>query len=123
MAAFKSLLAVALVGSAVLLGPGRVAADEDLVAVSGRVTLDGKPLAGARVVIHLGEGQFVGGKTDDEGKYKIARVPAGTHKVTVEMLPGSKVRLADRYSSEDKTMLSVQVKKGDGEIYLDLRSK
>ncbi|HJZ90725.1 MAG TPA: carboxypeptidase-like regulatory domain-containing protein [Gemmataceae bacterium] len=123
MPTFKSLLAVALVVSAVVLGSGRVAAEEELVAVSGRVILNGKPLPEARIIFHLGDGQFVGGKTDDEGKYKVTRVPAGTHKVTVEMLPGSKVRLPDRYSSEEQSELSVQVKKGANEIDLDLRSK
>src|SRR5262245_36987975 len=123
MAAIKPLLAAALVGPVVLLGPGRVAADEELAEVSGRVTLNGKPLAEARVIVHLGDGQFVGGKSDDEGKFKIARVPAGTHKVTVEMLPASKVRLPDRYTLEEQTGLRLEVKKGANEIDLDLRSR
>src|SRR5262249_46857044 len=123
MPGFKSLSAIALVVSVVLLGTGRVAAEEELVAVSGRVILNGKPLPEARVIFHVGDGQFVGGKTDEEGKYKVARVPAGTHKVTVEMLPGSKVKLPDRYSSERQSELRVEVKKGDNLIHLDLSTR
>jgi Carboxypeptidase regulatory-like domain len=123
MPAFPSRLTFALLVGAVLFGAGRLAADEDTASVAGVVVLEGRPLAGARVIFHLDDGQFVGGKTDDNGKYKITRVPTGSYKITVEMPPGSKTRLPDKYSLEDRAVLSAQVKKGANDLNLEVTSK
>lgn len=57
--------------------------DPKMAAVSGRITLKGKPLANAEV--HFVSGQFQGfGKTDDEGRYSLVRgAPIGVNKVYV----------------------------------------
>ncbi|HKB00898.1 MAG TPA: carboxypeptidase-like regulatory domain-containing protein [Gemmataceae bacterium] len=123
MRAFNSSFAIAMLVPIVLFTPGRLAADEDTASVAGVVVLDGKPLAGVRVIFHVGDGQFVGGKTDDNGKYKITRVPTGSYKITVEMPPGSKTRLPDKYSVEDRAVMSAQVKKGANDLNLEVTSK
>lgn len=119
----KSPLPVVLLSAAALLGPGRLAADEELATVSGVVTLDGKPLDGVRVVFHIGDGEFVGAKTDENGKYKLTRVPVGTHRITVEMAPGGKVKLPDKYAREETTPLRGVVKKEPGRFDLSLQSR
>jgi hypothetical protein len=109
------LLAVAAVSGS---GPRAVAADE-IAPVKGVVTLNGKPLAGARVIFHQTDGQFVGCKTDKDGKYKVDRVPVGKHKVTVEYKGAP-----ERYSSEEKSPLEAEVKKGGTTEYnLDIKIK
>jgi hypothetical protein len=84
--------------------------------VAGRVTFEGKPLSGARVIFYLGNAQFVGSRTDKDGTYAVDRVPVGTHKVTIE---GAGV--PDRYSSEDKSSLKVEIREGKNELDFDLR--
>jgi hypothetical protein len=106
----------------------RALAADETAAVEGTITLDGKPLAGARVFFHVGGGQFVGAKTDKDGKYKAKVVPTGQHKVTVELwkeMPGAGVTqlLPAKYSAEDKTALMVEVKQGANTIDLNLTSK
>ena len=84
--------------------------------VVGRVTFKGKPLAGARVIFHLGKAQFVGSKTDKDGSYAVDRVPAGAYKVTIE---GTDIPA--RYSSEDKSSLKVEIREGANDLHFDLR--
>ena len=89
---------------------GLAAADPELGTVEGTVTFIGKPLTDATITFHLPDGQFVGTKLKD-GKYRVDRVPAGTMKVTVE---SRKLRLPDKYASEDTSGLTVDVKAGKG---------
>lgn len=59
-------------------------------AVSGKVTLNGDPLAGAKVYFASEEGSFVGfGVTDDEGVYRLAQgaIP-GPNKVFISKIVG-----------------------------------
>jgi hypothetical protein len=91
--------------------------------VTGTVTLDGKPLAGARVIFHLGDDQFVGAKTGDDGKYKVKWVPTGIHKVTVELYKEGKSVLPARYSEEKWSALRVNVQGGENRIDLALNSR
>jgi iron complex outermembrane receptor protein len=71
--------------------------------ISGRVTdTEGQPVAGASVRI---EAQFLSATTDADGRYRLVRVPPGTHTVLVRMIgyrpatrevalgPGAEVRL------------------------------
>jgi hypothetical protein len=110
--------------AAVLLDPGRVAsADENLAPVKGRVTLDGKPLGSGRVIFHLSDGQFLGSKLSQDGTFKVDRVPTGTHKVTVELTVNGKSILPPRYSSEERSELRFEVKKGENVIDLSLASR
>src|SRR5580698_4403437 len=74
------------------------------VKVSGKITLDGKPLAAGKVTFHLDNGQFIGSKVKD-GAYKIDHLPPGKYKVTVE---GKDVPAT--YTSEEKTPLVVEIK-------------
>ena len=96
------LLLVAVCVSLRSAGPARAADGK----VSGRITIDGKPLAAGRVFFHLDDGQFVGAKVKD-GAYSIDRVPTGTRKITVE---GKGV--APKFTSESTSGLTVEVKKG-----------
>ena len=83
--------------------------------VAGAVAIDGKPLAAGKVIFHLANGQFVGSKVKD-GKYAIDRVPVGTQKVTFE---GDGVPA--KYSLDDKSPLTAEVKEGDGTFDFDLK--
>jgi Domain of unknown function (DUF6795) len=57
--------------------------------VTGTVTLDGKPVAGAAVVFTPEEGQQATGTTDDSGRFELSTFQLadgalpGTHRVTV----------------------------------------
>jgi hypothetical protein len=115
----RALSLVLFVACAVLLGGGRVsAADEELATVEGTVTLNGKPVTDATITFHLKDDQFVGAKFKD-GKYRVDRVPAGMVKVTIA---SKKVPLPAKYTSEETTPLSVEIKKGKGMVNLDLIS-
>lgn len=62
------------------IGCGPPESDSDLVPVTGTVTLDGEPLAGATVSYDVARGtagQGGTGTTDAEGKYKISHFRAG----------------------------------------------
>jgi hypothetical protein len=110
--------------AAVLLDPGRVAsAEEELSSVTGRVTLDGKPLGTGKVIFHIGDGQFVGSKIGPEGEFKVGRVPKGTHKVTVEAIINGRNVLPPVYSSEERSELRFEVKKGENVLDLQLKSR
>lgn len=69
--------------------------------ISGRV-LDGKkqPVSGANVIVL---GAPLGALTDDEGRYSILNVPAGTYSVKVSMLGYRTVTTTDVTVSADNT--------------------
>ena len=73
---------------------------------SGRITINGKPVADGRVTFHLPNGQFAGSKIV-EGKFAVDQMPVGTLKVTVE---GTGVPA--KYTSEETSALTVQTKVG-----------
>ena len=102
---------------------GSPAGGQDLATVEGVVTLDGKPLAGARIIIHLADRQFVGARSDDDGKYKIERVPAGNWKVTFEKELKGKNVVPARYSGEEQAVVRLEVKKGGNRADFNLTSK
>ena len=72
LALFGALSAGALSGQA----PGTI----DGTVVDGA---DGQPIAGAQVFI---EALSIGGVTDEEGRYSIANVPAGTHALSARII-------------------------------------
>jgi hypothetical protein len=109
---FEFGAAVAACGLLVLSTSPSLAADGK---VTGKVSLNGKPLASGRIIFHLGNGQFVGSKVAN-GDYAIDRVPVGTRKVTVE---GDGVPVS--YSFEDKSSIVVEVKEGTAMFDFDLR--
>ena len=86
--------------------------------VSGVVTLDGQPLAGAAITLTGGNRGFTA-ITDAEGRYAITdAVPAGTYAVFVT---GSE--LPAKYHSSDTSGLMVEVVAGKNTHDLNLQSK
>jgi hypothetical protein len=123
MSTLRYAFAFALLTPAVMLHPCSLAsAGDELASVTGKVTLDGRPLPDGKVFIHLGDGQFVGCKVKD-GSFKIGRVPVGKHKVTVEMRRDGLNALPARYSEEKLSALRIEVQKGANVLDLLLTSK
>jgi Carboxypeptidase regulatory-like domain len=123
MATSRFAIVVAILTVALLNTDRRVRADEERASVEGTITLDGKPLPGARVFFHQKDGQFIGAKTNDDGKFRVKGVPTGTYKVTVELLKDGKSLLPRRYADEGASELQVEIKKGVDTLDFDLRSK
>ncbi len=98
-------------------GPLAFAADE-LASLEGHVTLDGKPLESGRIIFHQADGQFFGSKIKKEGKFKMDRIPAGSYRVTVESKG-----VPEKYTSDENSPLTVEVKSGSNVINFDLASK
>jgi Carboxypeptidase regulatory-like domain len=118
----KWMLVSAVVAVVAFSGQSVVAGD-DLASVTGKVFLDGKPLASAKVVLHFKDGQFAGAKTKDDGTYKVDRLPTGTHKVTVESIVKGKNVLPPNTSDEEKSALQIELMKGKNVIDLQLKSR
>lgn len=124
----------------------------DLIPVSGTVTLDGKPLAGATVYFTpVGETRGVDafGKTDSDGRYTLGSrkmgtgTPVGQYKVTIgktvnpdgsaaggkavdpDRAPrqARKEILPSKYSHPMSTILTATVEEGGGEIDFPLTTK
>ena len=103
-------------------------------AVSGSVTLDGKPLKGATVIFYPTEGGRANStsKTNDDGEYKLnythdseGAVP-GSYKVLI-----SKIKIVNdhevetlplRYNSDSSTVVEV-VKRGKNQFKFELTSE
>lgn len=131
---------IGLLGSVLLMfggcGGGRSADLPKLVPVSGTVTLDGKPVAGASVnFVPAGKtrGGMCYGMTDDNGRYELLAgdrqkgAPAGEFRVTCSKwiradgspftsdgtqspeMAGAKQMLASRYSDQARTELKATV--------------
>lgn len=82
--------------------------------VNGLIVLRGKPITG-KITFHLDD-QFVGAKVKEDGKFKVNRVLVGTYKVTIE---GNGVPA--KFTSEDVSPLTVEVKEGDNTFDFDLQ--
>src|SRR5262245_58860160 len=102
-------------GLALLHSGKRVMADDSTAPVRGTITVNGKPLAAARIFFFIDEDQFVGAKVK-EGAYKLDRVPVGNHVVAIEF-----EGVPPKYS--DKSELRVEIKLGSNIIDFDLRVK
>jgi hypothetical protein len=103
-----------------------------LNSVTGRVTLDGEPLAEAIVSFIPDKGPPSGAITDDEGKYVLkfktgdVGAVAGEHTVTISTdLEGTNrpedERVPEQYNKQ--TTLRVTVTEGQNEHDFDLHSK
>jgi hypothetical protein len=140
------LLTCALLAVLLALGCGR-GSSSGLVPVTGTVTLDGQPLAGATVGF-LPQGDLKGGGggggTDAAGKYQVLSSGSqkgllpGRYKVTIsrrlmpdgkppttDLMPGvppGQETLPPQYSDLDKTTLSANVTAGSGPIDFALKS-
>ncbi len=99
-----------------IVGPHAAAGDKTS-SVTGKITLDGKPLPGGTIIFYpAGDDQFVGTKIKEDGSFKLDRVPVGKHKVAIESKG-----VPARYGS--KSALVVEVKEGANQFDFDLRSK
>ncbi|MBN2578952.1 MAG: carboxypeptidase regulatory-like domain-containing protein [Pirellulales bacterium] len=99
----------------------------ELGLVRGRVTLDGKPLAGEVVSFRPVEGgRQSSRKTDEQGHYEliylrdIRGAKVGKHRVTIGASDLVAKRVPDRYNL--KTTLTAEVHPGDNQCDFDLRS-
>jgi hypothetical protein len=116
-----ALVAVAV--AAVIVALGSAAEPEiEVSPVSGTITVDGEPLADGRIFFHLKEGQFIGCRTRENGRYKIDRVPTGEYPVTIEGTVNGEP-LPDRYSSDKAPSLRVRIEAPTNEINFDLVSR
>lgn len=127
-------------GAILLLVPFLIACSQDstIGEVSGVITLDGTPLAGAIIFFKPNEGGTTAfGRTDDEGRYQL--VATGSREGTV---PGTNtVRITTRLESSgergesywtpekvparynEESTLQAEVKPGRNELNFDLTSK
>lgn len=138
---------VASLVCAVVCGCGKASGppQAQVMPVKGKITLDGKPLAGAQVVFSVLQppGVFAGWTMDD-GSYELQGLAGGTSvegacKVTVSRLAkpdgsplgpdeapanvGALEQLPARYSQVDASELSRTVPAGGGTFDFDLTSK
>ena len=110
----------------------------ELGQVTGKVTLDGKPLAGAQVTFKPAQGKSSTCLTDTEGNYTLRYITGydgaivGSHKVEIRKVEsvqtgeGEKAQTNERqvvpkmYNS--KTTLSAEVKPGSNQFDFDLKA-
>jgi hypothetical protein len=118
MFAIRYAGAVAACALALLAAGPRASAADQAPSISGRITLDGRPLPGGRIIFYVGDDQLVGAKVTADGTYKVDRIPVGTHKVTVEYKT-----VPPKYASEDQSSLRVETKAGVNVLDFDIRSK
>lgn len=137
-----ALVCAAACGCGKASGPPKV----QTMPVKGKVTLDGKPLAGAAVVFSVVYPPVVfAGRTQDDGTYELQGLAggesslAGNYKVTISRMVkpdgsplgadeapanvGATEQLPARYSQIDATKLSADVAAGGGTFDFDLTSK
>lgn len=88
----------------------------NLETVQGTVTLDGKPLADAKLVFHPLKGKLGGSATTDQvGKFT-QELPPGQFVVTVE-----KDGVPAKYTGPQTSGLRVEIQSGDNEFKLELK--
>jgi hypothetical protein len=114
---YRSSAASLIFAVLLFLGP-QVYAGDEIAAVRGRVTLDGKPLPGGRIIFHQADGQFLGSKIKKDGTFKVDRVPVGTYTITFES-----EGVPEKYASEETSPLRVEVKCGANSLEFELVSK
>jgi len=113
-----------------LLSAGCGPSGPEIASVSGRVTMDGKPLANATVVFIPENGRPAGASTDENGNYELnfsqgrrGAIPGkNTIRITtqrdptpgdetVKSIPGSKETVPLRYNSASELEFTVEPKK------------
>jgi len=94
-----------------LLGPA--SADEPNPVVDGTVTIRGVPVADGKILFHLADDEFVGGKIKD-GRYRLTRVPTGTWRISLQAQS-----VPAKFGSEEASRIMVDVKPGRNTIDLD----
>ncbi|MDF1742725.1 MAG: carboxypeptidase-like regulatory domain-containing protein [Gimesia sp.] len=96
--------------------------------VTGKITMDGAPLADASVTFMPEKVRASAATTDSEGNYELIYIreekgaAIGKHKVTVSKLKDEKEVIPEKYSGGE-TELTADVKAGANEFNFDLTSK
>jgi truncated hemoglobin YjbI len=80
--------------------------------VSGKITLDGKPLPGGEVVLHDTAGKTTKGTIKADGSYEIKAVKPGTYTVTVTT-DDKDVKLPKQYTDAKTSPLVAVIKEGE----------
>ena len=124
----------ALMACTVLLSGGCSDGGPELGTVSGKVTLDGQPLADALVTFVPEKGRSSSGRTNEEGEYELKYTPErsgavlGNHIVRIttvdsdsESRDPAKEKLPAQYNID--TELEATVESGENEKNFDLSSK
>jgi hypothetical protein len=125
-----ALLGLSLLGSACSSSRDEPGAKEPTFPVKGRVYLDGEPLAGVFIVFHPFGGDAKApkayGRTGRDGVFTLSThkegdgAPAGHYAVTILWPDGES--LIPKYTSPETSGLRVEVKQGDNEPAVRLRS-
>ncbi|MBN1588033.1 MAG: DUF1080 domain-containing protein [Pirellulales bacterium] len=90
--------------------------------VAGMVSLDGRPLAKARVALYDDRMKEVASaKTSDDGKFAMKRLLADTYTVTVQA--ASSTHLPKKYGETDKSGLKLSVDEGNNDVRIELASE
>jgi hypothetical protein len=128
---WESILTIVLLG--VLSGCSRGDLPE-LAPVTGKVTLDGKPVRSGLISFvpdpSRGTDGTPGiGNIDENGNYRIATLEAdgaqvGFHKVRAYVLEGGVPAIPERYLDPDKSGLTFEVKAGQENVFdVELKSQ
>jgi len=120
-------IALAALGLLLICGCGRGDMPE-LGDVTGKVTVDGKPVVGINILFTPETGRAAGGVTDEEGYYELVYLDGysgckvGPANVTFEWSPGveSNVSIPARYMKEG---FPVTIKAGSNELDFPMESK
>jgi hypothetical protein len=136
---FRSICLGTFIVAGLLSGCGGQAAGPKIAPVSGKVELDGQPLADALVEFNPESGRPAFGRTDADGRYSLVYsqsadgAAVGTYKVKIttgqegnyaagEMIsPAVPEKLPEKY--HEKSELTAEVKPGKNVIDFSLKSK
>lgn len=96
--------------------------------VSGKVTVQGKPVTVGTVLFVDANSQIATGKLDSEGHYTAQRVPLGSLKVAVQTLRPEQVRgkaanavpVPQQYTDPDTSGLTCDVQRRQQEYNIEL---
>jgi hemoglobin len=98
--------------------------------VTGKATLDDKPVSGATVLFMPVKGNPILGTIKDDGTFSVDKVPVGKYKIAVVSLPEPKpdptkpaVKIPGKYADPEKSEISFEVKEDKNELNLKLVSK
>jgi hypothetical protein len=83
--------------------------------IRGTVTLDGKPVAGATVVLQ-GEGSRFTTKSDAQGNYVFSQVPFGTYRVIASLAKIHELQIPVTVSSDSVATINVALSSSLQEI-------
>lgn len=110
-------------------GCGGVSDQPELGDVSGKITMDGKPLIGVNILFIPDSGRPAGATTDAEGNYQLEYVSGvsgtklGSNRVVIEWPTGvdGSVAIPARYGQASTT--KVEIKAGTNKMDYALESK